>query len=452
VERAGLPAVLNNTTFNVPEPMSPPVFFPPLTPTSAIVGPLLGHGQTHADPQKVEQTQNNNATSNDEGPDNLAQAASASPDNITPLEYVNDDQRIFRFLPLKDRGHAPVSMDGSYIMYQDIPADVKAELRLAEEQAAKEKDSTWMGALRQILADIGGGTGATVGGTGSSAIDRDLIRRMRYQDKVVMILLLLAYMFSLAFSASVVYSQAFNNSSVSYYADPRYHTMTVDGHDVEDFLLSFNQAPRDMQLQVIGMMPVSPFPGQEHMVDWIGSQHRIAFAFALDLSPWLTPDGAASGYVDEQAETELGIGSSIGVKLTDLRLLRDFLSHNRNDLAMVELVKEVTWPEWEELATNIKQRIRQAGFTGVIDVRRADKEVVTIYKNRPWANFLHSRTTKVLIMLSVIGWLVYQPYMWIRNRSIQVVTRFRIDVPIETYWSLISDKIGPHGFDPNGSQ
>lgn len=427
-------AVLAGKSGNGDAPTSVPVLYPPVTPTSAIVGPVLGHGPASLDPNQIHQTD------------------SANEKNLAKEETEEEKMRASRFLPMKDGGRARFNMDGSYVMYQDIPVEVRNELRLAEEQAAREKDNSFMGTLRQALADIGGGTGATVGGTGSSAIDRDLIRRMRYQDKVVMVLLLLAYMFSLAFSASVVYSQAFNNSAVSYYADPRFHTMTVDGHDVEDFLVSFNQAPRDVQLQVIGMMPLSPFPGQENMVDWIGSQHRIAFAFALDLSPWITPDGSAHGYINEQGENELGISSSVGVKESDLAVLKEFLARNRNDLAMVEIVKEVTWPEWEELATNIKQRIRQAGFTGVIDVRRADKEVVTIYKNRPWANFLHSRTTKVLIMLSIVGWLIYQPYIWIRNRSIQVSTRFRIDVPIETYWSLISDKIGPHGFDPAGAQ
>lgn len=338
-----------------------------------------------------------------------------------------------------------------YVMYQDIPADVKVELRLAEEEAMRHTDQSFSGWLKQALADIGGGTGATVGGTGSSAIDRDLIRRMRYQDKVVLVLLLLAFMFALAFCASVVYGQSFNNSAVTYYADPRFHTMTVDSHDLEDFLMVFNQSPRDMQLQVIGMVPITPFPAQETAVDWIGHQHRVSFAFALDLSPWVTPDGASAGFIGAQAEAELGVAASLGIKESDLQKLREFLRHNRNDLAMVEMVKEVAWPEWEELATNIKQRIRQAGFSGIIDVRRADKEVVTVYKNKPWANFLHNRTTKVLLMLSVVGWLFYLPYMWIRNRSITVSSRFRIDVPIETYWSLICDKIGPNGFDPAGA-
>merc|ERR1740138_1077174 len=76
-----------------------------------------------------------------------------------------------------------------------------------------------------VLMAIGGGTGATIGGTGSLHIDRDLLRRMHYQDKAVMLLVLAGYIVALAFSVSLTYRQASNHSPVTYYADPRYHIL-----------------------------------------------------------------------------------------------------------------------------------------------------------------------------------------------------------------------------------
>merc|ERR1719482_1029660 len=128
-----------------------------------------------------------------------------------------------------------------------------------------------------------------------------------------------------------------------------------------------------------------------------------------------------------------------------------YLNRDANDLAVFEVHKEVAWQSWEELATNIKHKIRQQGFTGIISIHRPDSETVAIYKNTSWANFMHSRTTKVLCALSVLGWLVYLPYMWLRCTSTTVRTRYTIDIPISGYWRLIADKLTAEGFvdDPS---
>lgn len=49
----------------------------------------------------------------------------------------------------------------------------------------------------------------------------------------------------------------------------------------------------DCHLQVTGLMPSSPFAEQfaDAAVEWLGGQHRVAFSFALDLSPWMVRDG-----------------------------------------------------------------------------------------------------------------------------------------------------------------
>merc|ERR1719456_94795 len=86
---------------------------------------------------------------------------------------------------------------------------------------------------------LGGGTGATIGGTGILELDQDLVRRMRYQDKAVMLLLLFMYFVTLGFSASFAYRQALNNSPVTFYADPRFHDMVMEGRGLDTFLENF---------------------------------------------------------------------------------------------------------------------------------------------------------------------------------------------------------------------
>jgi len=296
-----------------------------------------------------------------------------------------------------------------------------------------------------MIFDIGGGTGASVSGTGDTYMDRRLLRRMRYQDKAVMLLLLVAYIGSLLFSAVIAHRHAHNDSPVTYYADPRFHNLTTDCDDAESFLEAFNQPPTDAQLQVVGLVPLPLIP--DYVVDagvtYFGARYRMAFSFALDLSPWLVPLGSrpADGGSEDW---------SVGVAQEDVERLRAYLSSDTNDLSFVQLHKQVEWKDWEELATNIKSKIRQGGFTGVVSVRRSTEEVMEVHKNVQWANFCHSRTTKVLIALSVMGWFLYQPYMWLRNRAIAVSCRYKVDIGIDQYWSLIQDKIGPDGFNHSG--
>jgi len=297
--------------------------------------------------------------------------------------------------------------------------------------------STWA----ELLSDIVGGTGASVSPTASSKIDQALLRRMRYQDKAVMLMLLAVYAGALAFSANLAYRHANNNSSVTYYADPRFYNLMFEAHDFERFLETFNQPPKDCHLQVTGLMPSSPFAEQfaDAAVEWLGGQHRVAFSFALDLSPWMVRDGP------DEADPP----SSAGVHQDDLETLRRWLSEDQNDLACVNMVKEISWPCWEDLAINIKTRIRQSGFRGVIAVHHSAKESVVVYKNRRWANFMYGQTMKVLCALSLFGWCLYQPYMWMRRHSIDVRCKYRVNVGIDEYWSLIHDKLGVNGFDSN---
>jgi len=297
----------------------------------------------------------------------------------------------------------------------------------------------------RILMALGGGTGASIGTTGSLAMDKELARRMRVQDQVVIMLLLLVYSATLSLSAHLAYRQAVNRSRVTYYADPRYHACVSEGHEKEAFLEAFNGPPRGVHLRVTGYTPSTEHDGR-HDVSWNDSNYRVDFTFALDLSPWVVREHR------ERCETP-GAPSETrrledGVVAEDLMQLREFLDKNKNDMAGVQVHKEISWPGWEELATNIKQRIRERGFTGIISIDRTESDSMTIYKNKQWANFMHGKTLKVILALSLVGWAAYLPYMYLRCSLQRVRSFFRVDISIDDYWPLISDNLSANGFEP----
>lgn len=295
---------------------------------------------------------------------------------------------------------------------------------------------------RELLLALGGGTGATIGGTGSLVLDQALARRMRLQDEVVLVLLMVVYLTTLSVSAVRVHQQSGNNSRTTYYADPRFHHSLVQGHDVAGFLEAFNQAPKGVQLRVVGFAPTAvDTPGT---VYWRGGGYSVAFSFSLDLSAWAVR-GCDSGF-SASAGAVVGEVLEDGIVAEDLANLREFLAGSGNDLATVELHKVVLWANWEELACNIKQRIRQCGFDGLISIERTDEELLTVYKNKQWANFMHSKSLKVILALTFMGWLLYIPYMWLRVSKLRVRSFHRIDISIGDYWRLIADNLTASGF------
>lgn len=277
-------------------------------------------------------------------------------------------------------------------------------------------------------------------------------RRFRARLGLLLVMAVATYFATLIFSASVKYRLSHNASPVAYYADQRFHDMSTEGHDLDSFLDAFNASPKKVVMQVTGFAPARS--DGRHTVAWQGRQYRVAFDFSLDLSPWVTHvgdvEGACDGNVDGQGDGGAGPALWNGVAVDDLRKLRAFLEEedvgNGNDLTVVQFEKDIAWPEWEELATNIKSRIRQSGFDGVVHIRKTEHEGVEIYKNRPWANFMHSHTAKVLCALSFVGSIVYYPYMWLCSKRIIVHSHYRVNVSINSYWPLIADKLGARGF------
>lgn len=305
---------------------------------------------------------------------------------------------------------------------------------------------------REILLAVGGGTGAGPSAGGDPEMDREMVHRTRCQDKVLLMLLLLAYFTSLFISASMAYRRATNDSPVKYYADPRFDDAVVDSLDVHEFLETFNRPPQNLQLQVQGLSPLRRMIPHliDGVVEWHETYYRYDFSFSLDLTPWLVPvtnRGEATGEDEANQARVNGDSVTAGLSEADVGIVGDFLRNNSNDLATFSIEKQVEWTGWEELATNIKQKIRQAGYQGTVFVSWNSTQTIGIYKNKPWANFLHLGLTRVIFGLSAIGYIWYMPYMWIRQRGPRVSSKFRVDIPIAEYWRLVGDKISGRGFE-----
>lgn len=334
---------------------------------------------------------------------------------------------------VRNQTRAATPQVGHWIIVSPSSQAMPSRAQQDEVSKAEEELSTSTGTVRELVEAVAGGTGAAIGGTGNAMLDKNLARRMRLQDEVVMMLMLLLYFTSLAFSAGMVYRQAANDSPVTFYAaGPGAFSATAHGHDVNDFLEAFNHAPKGAYLRVTGYRHATEF--SQGAVRWKGEYFIVDFTFSLDLSVWVVR-GAGTGSTED------------GMPAEDIDLLRRWLRENNNDLATVQLKRLISWHNWEELATNIKHIIRQRGFDGIVDIDCAKEEGVTIYKNTHWANFMHKSTLKVIMVLSVVGWVLYVPYMWLRCSKLVVRSSHRVNIDIGDYWELISESLGAGGFD-----
>jgi len=274
-----------------------------------------------------------------------------------------------------------------------------------------------------FITSLGGGTGARVGGTGDPVMDHHLVQRMHTQDLAVLIILFVIYLVTLFFGWSITYRMSHNSSPVKYYTNPRFHQLATEAQDVDGFLAAFNGTPKEVRLEVAGFVETV---AEAAHVEWRGMHYQTTFFFSLDLSQWVVPAEDCSS--------------------SDRAKLRHYLA-TTNSLETVDIHKDVTWENWEELATNIKHTIRQNGFQGRIDVSLRGNDLVRVYQNHPWANFMHNRTTKALFALSIVGGLLYVPYMWLRCNRTSLSTRFKVECRISDYWNLIQDKLSATGFE-----
>jgi len=302
---------------------------------------------------------------------------------------------------------------------------------------------------KKVLVAIGSGTGFVDEPSWNnlaSKLQRELIDRAWYQSNAVLLLVAILYLGALVEGLIVVYKQVKNDSSVTFYADPRVHSSSMDTFELEDFLTSFNTPPKQVFLQVTGYLPVADgffgWDSLQNVVEWKGSFYHVAFSFSLDLSTWTSrlPSSSPTGGHDQE-----------GFALVDLDTIRAFLTDDSNDLEMLDIRKKVVWPGWEELAQSIKEHIQQQGFGGMVVVKCTDGETMSVFKNRQWANFMHNHATKALAAISLIGLV---PYLWYMSRMCRTKTvevQHQINISTQEFWNFIVEQMSSNGFESAGA-
>jgi len=264
-----------------------------------------------------------------------------------------------------------------------------------------------------------------------------------------------------AYIFSVLYAQVrmklCSTKSILFYTEADSNEALCESADLEGFLEAFDGPPGNVRLVVTGLQEATAIEDRlirgrsrrfraSRPLSWAGRDYvvqgrdlyRVVFSFALDLSPWILTSRA--GVVSDSEE------QTFGVHPEDRKLLSAFLDGNANELATVEMRKEVVWPEWQDLATNIRSRLRQLGFEGVVQINCEGSQHVVVRSNTAWAHFVHHRITKALMAASMVGWMPYLAYMWLRDTRLSVRSQHCVTAPIDEFWELIGDKLTAQGF------
>lgn len=145
---------------------------------------------------------------------------------------------------------------------------------------------------------------------------------------------------------------------------------------------------------------------------------NILFHVSLDLSTFISGEGHLAS-----AEEVLKLESHLASK---------------NPLEILVLRKKVGWANWEDVATNIKQRLRGKGFQGEVEVRFDAQEDLKIYRNNRWQNFVRAPITHMLSVLSGVGLVLWLPYLYCRSDVVVVESNFQIQLDINRYWEMLS--------------
>mmetsp|Transcript_13963 Transcript_13963/g.33826 ORF Transcript_13963/g.33826 Transcript_13963/m.33826 type:complete len:438 (-) Transcript_13963:196-1509(-) len=264
----------------------------------------------------------------------------------------------------------------------------------------------------------------TIADRGNPRINREIMmRRLDFQDKCLLVMLLLVYLVTLALGWALVYRMSHNSAPIRFFSDPRYHLLTTEATDQAGFLGTFNQKPAGVWLQVCGFTECEATA--TNAVQWKGKKYVTDFNFALELSTWADSMGQISG--------------------DDLVAVNSFL-RTRNPLEVLVIDKQPAWEQLGPITERIKEKLAAQGYNGLVTVSLKGQDQVSIHQNDPWSNFMHNRTTKTLLALSIFGGAFYVPYMWARCKKTVVTSTFSITLDPESYWVLIEDKIQARGF------
>eukprot|EP00451_Oxyrrhis_marina_P039281 CAMPEP_0204392040 /NCGR_PEP_ID=MMETSP0469-20131031/61552_1 /ASSEMBLY_ACC=CAM_ASM_000384 /TAXON_ID=2969 /ORGANISM="Oxyrrhis marina" /LENGTH=567 /DNA_ID=CAMNT_0051386005 /DNA_START=68 /DNA_END=1769 /DNA_ORIENTATION=+ len=264
----------------------------------------------------------------------------------------------------------------------------------------------------------------TIADRGNPRVNREIMmRRLDFQDKCLLVMLLMVYLVTLALGWALVYRMSHNSAPIRFFSDPRYHLLTTEATDQAGFLGTFNQKPSGVWLQVCGFTECEATVA--NAVQWKGKKYVTDFNFALELSNWAESSGQIAGH--------------------DLVAVNSFL-RTRNPLEVMVIDKQPAWEQLGPITERIKEKLAAQGYTGLVTVSLKGQDQVSIHQNDPWSNFMHNRTTKTLLALSIFGGALYVPYMWARCKKTVVKSTFPVALDPESYWVLIEDKIQARGF------
>jgi len=266
----------------------------------------------------------------------------------------------------------------------------------------------------------------------------DLRRRIEMQDKVTLAMMVGAFLSTVLVSCLSIYQFSKDPSPARFYSDPKAHQqrLVCERAGLEGFLQAFNTQPMTARLRIVGR-----FPSEETLFDscmqslqnWCRSwvlpdrsqlPSRVAwdpvlFDVSLDLTPFISGEGRLASQADLTALEQHLVAP--------------------NPLEVVVLRKRVEWQNWQDVATNIRQRFRSLGFPGEVEVQFQAEEEMVIFRNDPWQNFVRSRVTQAVVVMSVVGILLWMPYVWFRSRRVKIGLRYQVSLDLQRYWEMLSE-------------
>jgi len=330
--------------------------------------------------------------------------------------------------------------------------ETQTVISVGEPLKAPSKD-TWHVPDESDVLRLGEGVGSLAydrSPTSSRTLNKELRRRLELQDCATIALLVAVFAVTIFVSCYGIYQVAEDPSPVLFYSDPRYfqRRLTCPSADVEAFMRAFNGQPQNARLRIIGKRSNEESLGNLIYQGRFSDAHQQLRHRARDFM-------AYSGFIRARQRPWDAVVFDVSLDLTpfisgegrlttadDVITLQKYLG-TPDAMEVVLLQKKVEWPSWEDVATNIRQRLRTLGFTGEVEVLFEAKEEVLIYRNHPWQNFIRSRITQALVLISVVGGFVWLPYLWWRTKKIKVSATFQISLDLQRYWELFSDGLHP---------
>jgi len=354
----------------------------------------------------------------------------------------------------QSKGPPDGSGSGYVIQHQNNEAVATPVRQPLSSNKTKHLDAS-RGSLEFDMVHLGEGVGTLTydrSVVGSREFNHELWRRLKIQDAATIWMLATAFALVVWISCISLYHFSEDPSPVLFYTDSKHmhQRLVCASADHVDFLRSFNLQPQTARLRIVGKRPDNTslwrlFCTGRHRdarqrlrlmcqdvllrillgagrVETL-AQNRpwdpVVFDVALDLSPFISGPGRLRSEAD-------------------LVALRQHLNAS-NPWEILALSKKVEWTNWEDVATNVRQRLRTLGFSGEVDVRFEALETVFIYRNHKFQNFIRNHVTHFLMLLSVVGYLFWLPYTWSRKRTVKIEACFQINLHLERYWQILSD-------------